>query len=239
MKKSILFTLPVVAILAGCSGKIEVYRDIFKDARQLSSEVKEAAVESLDYYHFSGTRLVAVVEDGEELSHSSETLEATYSHSTENGNFANYIVDEVSKFDIRTNESGAFVWHTAPSDSSLIAEAVYNKFRDVVFSWNGHILSGDFNTLPYEYDTKLLNVVSPKCRVNSNKKTSEPNFTVDLNNSVSYKDGNITHVVSLYHAQYKNYRLDTYSCNYEYKIDSINLKVTFSISGSFEYELIH
>lgn len=228
----------MVAIMAGCSGKIEIYRDIFKDARQLANELKEEKKEELTYYTFSGTRSITINKDGEDKNTYNETLSGSYSHAEADGHhnyYATYLVNGASKFNIETNSEGAFVWHTTPSDPSLSAEFVYYKFRDVVFSWNGHILSGDYDTLPYEYDTKLLNAVSPSCRILDGKKASAENFTINLNNPVTYKDGNLTHYISNFHVTYTGYKLYSYSSAYEYRFDSIGLKISFSVSVAFDY----
>ena len=43
--KNVLLTIPAVAILASCSSKIDVYRDIFKEARNIDSSVREREYE--------------------------------------------------------------------------------------------------------------------------------------------------------------------------------------------------
>lgn len=242
--KKLLLALPMVAIMAGCSARIEVYKDIFKDARGISDETREEIREDLIDYRYSGTKTIQVFEGQTLLSNTSQELTAQFSRREDDGDkqwYAFYQVDDDYIIDITYDENGNFVWEEGGCpDASLNAQTVYNKFGELVFSWAGHIETGDFATAPYAYDTKLLNAVSPKCRVLDNKKTSNPHFTIQLQagNGVVIKNGKITTTVFSYSVQYTDYRIQQFALAYGYTFEGINFSVSYSISGSFSYDLI-
>ena len=242
--KKLLLALPMVAIMAGCSARIEVYRDIFKDARGLSTETRDAARAALVDYAFTGTKDVHVFEGQTEITSVSYGLSAVYSAKEDDGDkqwYCYYKVDTDYIIDISYDENGNFVWEEGGCpDSSLNAQNVYNKFGELVFSWAGHIETGDFSTAPYAYDTQLLNAVSPKCKVLDNKKTSNPIFTIQLQggNGVVIKNGKITTTVYGFDVHYDDYRISSFSLAYGYTFEGINFAVSYMISGSFSYNIL-
>ena len=72
--KKLLLALPMVAILAGCSSRLDVYRDIFKDARDLDSDTKAQLIDNLTSYQYTGTRTIITTLDGEEVGRSENEI---------------------------------------------------------------------------------------------------------------------------------------------------------------------
>lgn len=238
--KKLLLALPMVAIMAGCSARIDVYRDIFKDARALSDEIKDEAREEVNDYAFSGTKTIRVFEGQDELTNKNYELYAAWSRREDDGDkqwYAYYKVDEDYVIDITYDENGNFVWEEGGCpDQSLNAQTVYNKFGELVFSWAGNIETGDFATAPYAYNTTLLNAVSPKCRVLDNKKTSAENFKIQMTGgSAVIKNGKITTTVLSYDVTYSSRRITDFSLAYRYTFEGVEFSVSYVISGSFEY----
>ena len=239
--KKLLLALPMVAIMASCSARIVVYKDIFKDARGLDDEVKEEAREAMFNYSYSGTKVIHVFEKGEEQTQIDHNISVSFSKETVEEDkiwFATYAVDGVDKLDIVIDENDQFVWGDACPDQSLDAATTYNRFENLVFSWNGNIETGDFDTAPYAYDTNLLNIVSPKCRIDG--KTSNHEFSIQMTGGpASFKNGKITTSVMSYRVSYADYRIQTFSLAYLYSFDDLDLSVSYVISGSFSYNNLH
>ena len=242
--KKLLLALPMVAIMAGCSARIDVYRDIFKEARGLTEETREAAREGMTDYRFTGSKTVQVFEGEVQLANVNYELTAAFSQLEEEGDkqfYAYYKVDEHYVIDITLDENDNFVWEEGGCpDASLNAGIVYNKFGELVFSWAGHIETGDFATAPYSFDTQLLNAVSPKCRVLDGKKSSAENFSIQMTSNAVIKNGKITTTVLSYNVSYAERRITTYELAYTYTFEGLNFKISYLIAGSFSYNtLVH
>ena len=219
--KKLLLALPMVAILAGCSSRLDVYRDIFKDARDLDSDTKAQLIDNLTAYQYTGTRTIITTLDGEEVGRSENEISVEFYHRVETGDIeATYNVDDEPKI------------RAASAD-----DAMYSKFQEVVFSWKGHILVGNYDVLPYEYNTKLLNCVSAKFskKTVENKHVKDGNFTFTLSGSASYSDGEITHEVSAFSVTYVDHRITSYLCNYSLILEDDNVRIDKHFQGTYSY----
>ena len=236
--KKLLLALPMVAIMASCSAKIVVYKDIFKDARGLDDETKEEARAGLRNYAYTGTKTIHVYEGDQQIAEVVQNITASFSKEEIEGDkvwFATYAIDGVDKLDITVDENDQLVWVTCP-DQSLNAGTVFNRFGELVFSWRGNIETGDFDTAPYDYDTNLLNAVSPKCRILDGKKSSAPNFSIQMTGGqASFKNGKITTTITSYAVTYASYRIQNYSLAYRYTFEGVNFSVSYVLEGSFDY----
>ena len=219
--KKLLLALPMVTLLASCSGKIEVYRDIFKDARGLSEEIKTGLVDKLAAYQYTGTRTIVTTLDGEEVGRKVSSVSVEFYHRVEAGDYsAEYRLDDEVKMAAENKD-----------------DPLYSKFQQVVFSWNGHVLSGNFDVLGYEYNTKLLNCVSARFSKKQveNQNVKDGDFTFIMSGDASYSDGEIKHVVKSFSITYESHRLKSYSCVYSLIAEGESVVIDKSYSGEFIY----
>ena len=219
--KKLLLALPMVAVLASCSGRIEVYRDIFKDARGLDDDTKAQLIDNMNTYQYTGTRTIVTTIDGEQVGRSDNNISVEFYHRVESGDFeAAYRIDDEVKISAASQD-----------------DAIYSKFQEVVFSWKGHVLVGNFDVLPYEYNTKLLNCVSAKFTKQQveNQKVKDGNFTFTMSGSASYTDGEIKHQVSSFSVTYVNHRITNYNCTYYLILEDDNVTIQKSFAGTFIY----
>lgn len=242
--KKLLLALPMVAVLASCSGKIEVYRDIFKDARGLSEEEKQEIIDGYEenrQYHYNGTRTIVTYMSGEEVGRSEAAVNVELSEDPENdGTGFTYKLDSEIKYSAYYDAADDQWAGNAPEGVSL--EDLYYKFRNLIYSWKGHVQVGNFDVAPYEYNTKMLNAVSSKFSKKQveDKKVAKGNFTFDLGSKVaSYTDGEIKHEVDRFSVTYENHRITNYSCNYNIIIAEANVRINLNYSGTFDYTYIH
>ena len=241
--KKLLLALPMVAILASCSSKIEVYRDIFKDARDLSNEARQEIIDGLEenrQYHFQGTRTIVTYMDGEEVGRTVNEVQVEFSNDSTYQSYGfTYSLDMVTKYSAYYFEDEQRWAGTTPDGIS--AEQLYNKAQNLIYSWNGHVLVGNFDVAPYEYNTKLLNCVSAKFdkKTIENKKVAKGNFTFTLQSSASYSDGEITHKVNGFTITYVDHRITNYGCNYQILVNDAGVRIDLLYNGTFDYHYIH
>ena len=231
--KKLLLALPMVAILASCSAKIDVYRDIFKDARALSDEEKQQIVESLDtrQYHYTGTRVIETYMDNEEIGRKESSVVAEFS---DDETYGIYSCSYTLGGDVKYQASYDTEQETWQGDSAL-----YEKFKGLIYSWNGHVLVGNFDVVPYDYNTKLLNCVSTKFTKEQLKNVKNGSFNLNLSSPASYSDGEIRHQVDRFSIRYVQHRITDYSCSYRIVIEDAGIVVITTIVGTFDYTYIH
>lgn len=234
--KKLLLALPMVAILAGCSSQLDVYRDMFKDARSPSDETKAAAQEAYGKaYVCNGEKVSVFTEHSIEVASFTKGFHVDVENDEEGQYYhALYTLGEETIVSLNYDiESGLFNG-TVPEGTN--PDHVFNKFRDLVFDWNGHVKTGVFDVAPYQFDTKLLNVVSRKTRV-INGKVSSGNFALKLQSPASYTDGENLYTVTAYQVSYSSHLIRSYSCSYNLYVPSFGISVANTVTGTFEYGL--
>ena len=245
--KKILLALPMVAILASCSGKIEVYRDIFKDARNLSEESRQEILDTLaqgedgnKQYRYDGQRTITTYIDGDEMGSTNASISVEFDNDPTYGSYGfTYSLDMRTKYSAYYEPNDDQWVGTTPDGMS--AESLYKKFQNLIYSWNGHVLVGNFDVAPYDYNTKLLNCVSAKFtkKAIENKKVAKGNFTFSLDSAASYTDGEIKHQVNRFSVTYANHRITSYTCNYQIIVADAGVRIDLAFSGTFDSTYIH
>ena len=222
--KRLLLVVPAIATLASCSAKVDVYRDMFKDARDLTAEEKEEILHGLDtrQYRYTGTRVIETYMDDEKVGNKESAVRVDFSND-EYDTSCTYTLDGDVKLQA-SNENN-------PS--------LYEKFKGLVYSWNGHVLVGNFDVTPYDYNTKLLNCVSAKFTKQQLKDVKTGSFTLNLSSPVYYSDGEIKHQVDRFNVTYASHRITSYSCSYRVIIEDADIVVVMTYAGSFDYTYVH
>lgn len=241
--KKLLLALPMVAILASCSGRIEVYRDIFKDARDLSVDQREEIISGYEenrQYHYSGTRTIVTYMDNEEVGRSENSVLVEFNNdpSYEMYGFT-YSLDMATKYSAHY-DTEAQQWNgTTPE--GITPDNLYHKFQNLIYSWNGHVLVGNFDVAPYDFNTKLLNCVSAKFtkREVDQKNVAGGNFSFSLREAASYSDGEIVHKVNSFNVTYVEHRITYFGCEYQILINDAGVRIDLAYSGEFNYNYIH
>ena len=245
--KKLLLALPMVAVLASCSGKIEVYRDIFKDARNFTDDQRQEILDDLaatqdgnglKQYKYEGTRSIVTYMDNEEIGRKESNVLVTFSNDDEYHQFGCYYgLDGEAKYQAYYDSEEQRWEGETPAGVSL--ENLYEKFKNNVYSWNGHVLVGNYDVAPYEYNTKLLNCVSAKFSKQQLKNVKTGNFTLSLNTPAGYSDGEIRHQVNRFNVTYANHRVTNYLCDYRIVIEDAGIIVNILLIGTFDYTYMH
>lgn len=247
MKKSIIFALPMAVIMASCSAKIITYKDIFRDARELSSERKEEIIAELSaeqegkgtrQYRYSGSRTVFAYMDEELIGRKENAVSVNFSDDEEYSDIGfTYTLDGEIKYQAYYDMVDQVWVGTAPSGVGY--ESMFYSFKNLVYAWRGHIQTGNFDVAPYDYNTKLLNCVSARFSKQDVKHVASGTFGFNLNRPASYSDGDIKYKVHNYVVDYVDYRITSYTFDYSIIIEDAGIEVRTLLDGTFDYNYIH
>ena len=234
--KKLLLALPMVAIMASCSARIDTFKDMFKNARNPSDEAKQLALETYgNNYVVNGTKVSVFKEHGIEIASQNKVVHVDVQNDEDAQYYtALYTLGEDTIVNISYDiDSGTFTG-TVPEGTN--AQHVFSKMHELVFDWNGHVKTGVFDVAPYAFDTRLLDAVSRKTRVVSGKVASGT-FDLKLHSPASYTDGENTYGVTAYSVTYKNHLIYEYYCVYDIYVPSFGISVTNTVTETFEYNM--
>ena len=243
--KKLTLAIPMVTILASCSAKVVVYRDIFKDAKDLPDAVKEEAFTGYSGYNATSTHVntLHIISPEEDHTESVTTYEYVASVVKDDENPGNNAVfyKNVTKDEVRADlhynvETESFEGTIA--DPELDRNAYYELMRDLVFPWKGRYDVGNFETNIYEENTKLLNAVSANATISPKNGVKTGNFTISLKSVVSVKDASSTTRVTEYRITYQNLLMRSFKCTSSlfFQGPLYEIIVTDSITTTFTYE---
>ena len=243
--KRFLLTIPFVAVLASCSTKVVVYRDIFKDAKDLPDSVKEQAFINYAGYTASSTHvntIYIISAEGGSSEPSSTTYEYTASVVKDDNNpsnnsvfYKNITKDEV-RADLHYNEN-THSYEGTLEDQSLNPNAYYELMRDLVFPWKGRYEVGNFETNIYDEDEKLLNAVSANATISPKNGVKTGTFSIVLKSAVTVKEAHSTTRIGHFVVSYQDFRMTSYKCVSSIYFESALYQViiTDNITTTFTY----
>ena len=215
MKTKKLLVLPLVALMAGCSGKIVIYRDIFRDAKDIAEETRQEVELAMTGFTATSTVNVTVYIDDEEVSSKTTAYELVVTNDNVSNSFQAVLTnstDHVTLGDVSWDGS-QFVGSTP--DTTVSPDRFFNSMKNLVFSWHGKMEVGYFTKTYYDSDETMLNYVSPKCSITpKDGLKGDMQATINEGSAASYRDGDFNYSVGTFKLTYNHYLLRSYQLAY-------------------------